>query len=327
MIAWRGAKVLVTGAGGFIGSHLVDLLVREGADVRAFVRYTSHGGHGFLDESATASDVEVVLGDVRDASSVKSAVDGRDVVFHLAALIGIPYSYEAPDSYIRTNIEGTLHVLEATRAAGALLVNTSTSEVYGTAQRVPMDETHPLNAQSPYAATKVAADMLALSYARSFGARVAVLRPFNTYGPRQSARAVIPTIASQLLAGDEVRVGSLHPERDLTFVSDTVAAFLAVARSEGCVGRVTNSGSGVSVSIRDLIERIAHIVGRTPRIYQEEVRVRPASSEVDRLRADTSAIRGLTGWRPQISLDEGLRRTIDWIASHPDRYRVGAYAR
>lgn len=327
MSEWSGTKVLVTGAGGFIGSHLVERLAQEGADVRAFVRYTSHGGHGLLEGLDLARSVDVVLGDIRDAASVRNAVRDREIVFHLAALIGIPYSYEAPDSYVRTNVDGTLHVLEAAREVGARVVHTSTSEVYGTAQRVPMDETHPVNAQSPYAATKVGADMLALSYARSFGARVAVLRPFNTYGPRQSARAIVPTIASQLLAGDEVRVGATHPERDLLFVADTAAAFLAVARSDDCIGRVVNAGSGASISVAALVERIGRVIGRTPRVIQEDERLRPPASEVDRLRADASLLTGLTGWRPGVGLDEGLRMTVDWIASHLDRYRVGVYAR
>lgn len=327
MSGWSGTKVLVTGAGGFIGSHLVESLASEGAEVRALVRYTSHGGHGFLDGSEAARSVDIVLGDIRDAARVRAAVRGCDVVFHLAALIGIPYSYEAPESYVRTNVDGTLHVLDAAREARARVVHTSTSEVYGTAQRIPMDESHPVNAQSPYAATKVGADMLALSFARSFGSAVAVLRPFNTYGPRQSARAIVPTIVSQLIAGDEVRVGALHPERDLTFVTDTVAAFLAVAAHDACVGRVVNAGSGSSISVADLIERVARIVGRTPRIIREERRMRTRASEVDRLQSDATLLGELTGWRPKIGLDEGLRATVDWVAAHLDRYRVGAYAR
>ncbi len=327
MTSWRGRRALVTGGGGFIGSHVVEALVREGADVRALVRYTSHGGRGFLDTSDVADEVEIATGDVRDAATVRAAMRDRDVVFHLAALIGIPYSYEAPDSYVRTNIDGTLNVLDAARAASTRVVHTSTSEVYGTAQYVPMDEAHPINAQSPYAATKAGADQLALSYARSFGLEVAVLRPFNTYGPRQSARAVVPTIATQLLAGDEVRMGALHPERDLTFVTDTAQAFLAAAQAEDALGRVVNTGTGVSVSIGELVERIARIIGRSPRVVRDEARLRPAGSEVDRLRADPRTAERLLGWRASVTLDEGLRRTIDWIAGHPERYRAGQYAR
>jgi dTDP-glucose 4,6-dehydratase len=305
----------------------VERLVRDGASVRALVRYTSHGGHGFLDKVDVREELEIQLGDVRDASSVKAAVDGCDTIFHLAALIGIPYSYESPDSYVRTNIDGTLNILDAARSRDARVVHTSTSEVYGTATTVPMTEAHPLNAQSPYAATKIGADMLALSYARSFGMAVTVMRPFNTYGPRQSARAVIPTIASQLLVGPDVRIGSLAPERDFTFVTDMAAAFAAIAACDEAVGRTVNVGSGTSISIGDLVERIGRVVGRKPHIVVEEKRVRPAASEVDVLRADNSLALQLFGWTPHVTLEDGLGRTVDWIRDHSAAYRVGAYAR
>lgn len=268
-----------------------------------------------------------MLGDVRDAGSVAAAAKGIEVILHLAALIGIPYSYEAPESYVRTNIDGTLHVLEAARSTGARVVVTSTSEVYGTAQVVPMSETHHLNAQSPYAATKIGADMLALSYHRSFGMPVSVLRPFNTYGPRQSARAVIPTIAQQLLVGDTVVIGSLTPIRDLTFVTDTASAFLGIARADAAIGRVVNVGSGSTVTIGDLLEHIARIVGRTPRIEQDDVRIRPAASEVERLQADASVAQELFGWRPTVVLDDGLRRVVETLRAGGDVVRAQSYAR
>lgn len=327
MSGWSGTRVLVTGAGGFIGSHVAEAAVVAGADVKALVRYNSRGSWGHLDASPHREQLEVVLGDIRDAATVQAAARGRDVILHLAALIGIPYSYEAPDSYVRTNIDGTLHVLDAARANGGRVVVTSTSEVYGTAQTVPMNETHRLNAQSPYAATKIGADMLALSYHRSFGVPVAVLRPFNTYGPRQSSRAVIPTIAQQLLVGDTVRIGSLTPSRDLTYVTDTAAAFLAIARSEGALGRVVNVGSGTSVTIAELIERIAAIIGRIPRIVQEDQRVRPSASEVDRLQADTSLASELFGWRPTVTLDDGLRRVVGALRAGGEITRAHTYAR
>jgi len=319
---WAGTRVLVTGAGGFIGSHVAEAAVLAGADVKALVRYNSRGSWGHLDASPQREQMEVVLGDIRDAASVNAAARGRDVILHLAALIGIPYSYEAPDSYVRTNIEGTLHVLDAAR-----VVVTSTSEVYGTAQSVPMSESHRLNAQSPYAATKIGADMLALSYHRSFGVPVSVLRPFNTYGPRQSARAVVPTIVQQLLAGETVRIGSLTPSRDLTFVTDTASAFLGIARADGALGRVVNVGSGSSVTIGDLIQRIAGIIGRRPQIVQEDERMRPIASEVERLHADALLARELFGWQPLVPLDEGMRRVIEDLRAGGETARAHSYAR
>lgn len=328
MSGLAGRRVLVTGAGGFVGSHLVERLVRDGAHVRAFFRYTSSGTLGHLADSPVRPDIEPFLGDVRDGPLVTQAVQGCDVVFHLAALIGIPYSYDAPASYAATNIDGTLNVLNAARSVGARLVHTSTSEVYGTAQRVPIDESHPLNAQSPYAATKIGADMLALSFHRSFGDAVVVLRPFNVYGPRQSARAVIPTIMSQLLNGSEVRIGSLAPRRDLTFVTDTIDAFVRAADNPNAVGRVINAGTGRSISIADLVATAGKVIGREPLIVQEPDRVRPAASEVELLEADPSLAAQLLGWRATISLEDGLRDTAKWIAEHREWYsQTGRYVR
>lgn len=324
---WSGRRVLVTGAGGFIGSHLSERLVELGAEVRALVRYTSTGTAGWLDASPYRRDIEVISADITDREMVGRAVRGAEVVFHLAALIGIPYSYHAPESYVRTNVEGTLVVLQSALAAGvARVVHTSTSEVYGTARRVPIDEDHPLQAQSPYSATKIAADKLAESFHLSFGLPVTIVRPFNTYGPRQSARAVIPTIITQCLTQDAVRLGNLYPTRDLTYVADTVEGFIRAAGCPDAVGATINLGSGREISVGDLARLIAGLVGRPVAVETQEERVRPASSEVERLLADTSRARTLLGWEPQVSLSEGLRRTIDWVSLHLDRYRVGEYA-
>jgi dTDP-glucose 4,6-dehydratase len=318
--------VLVTGAGGFIGSHLVERLVAEGASVRAFVRYSSTGSPGHLQDSRVLDQVEIVSGDVRDASFVSSVANDREVVFHLAALIGIPYSYEAPESYVQTNVVGTLNLLNAVRSKGSLLVSTSTSEVYGSARYVPIDEAHPLQAQSPYAASKIAADVLALSYHRSFQTRVTILRPFNAYGPRQSARAVIPAIISQLIAQPRVEIGAVDTERDFTYVSDTVEAFIRVGLCREAEGSVVNCGSGRSVTIGDLARLIGTIVGRQPELVISQQRIRPASSEVDRLRADSTRAHDLLRWTAGIPLEEGLRLTVEWIAAHPVAYRSGVYA-
>lgn len=326
MATWSGAKVLVTGAGGFIGSHLVERLVAEGASVRAFIRYTSNGRPGHLQSSSVLDQVEVISGDVRDAGCVELAASDRDIVFHLAALVGIPYSYEAPDSYVQTNVLGTQNLLNAVRRKGSLLVGTSTSEVYGSAQYVPIDEGHPLQAQSPYAASKIAADVLALSYYRSFQTRVTILRPFNAYGPRQSARAVIPTIISQLISRPEVEIGAVDTERDFTYVSDTVEAFLRIGLCREAEGSVVNCGSGSSVTIGDLARLIGKIVGREPRLLVSPRRVRPTSSEVERLCADSSRARDLLGWTAAVSLEDGLRSTVEWIAAHRASYRTGTYA-
>jgi dTDP-glucose 4,6-dehydratase len=321
--------VLVTGAGGFIGSHLAERLVALGAQVRALVRYTSAGRWGWLEEAdAQVRDaIEVVLGDIRDYDSVREAMRGREAVFHLAALIGIPYSYRAPQSYVRTNVEGTVNVLQAARELGTgRVVCTSTSEVYGTAQVVPIDEGHPLQGQSPYSASKIAADKLAESYFLSFGLPVCIARPFNTYGPRQSARAVIPTIIAQALAGSEVRVGSLAPTRDFNFVSDTVEGFVAIGSAPQAAGEVINFGTGVEVSIRQLADMLQRLLGKSLTLVTEEERVRPENSEVGRLCASAGKARDLLGWSPQVSLEDGLRRTVEWMRRNLRQYRVGEYA-
>jgi NAD dependent epimerase/dehydratase len=323
---WSGRRVLVTGAGGFIGSHLCEQLVDLGANVRAFVEYNSLGSWGWLDQSPRRGELEVVLGDVRDADSIASAAHGVDTVFHLAALIAIPFSYEAPLAYLQTNAIGTANVLRAAQRAGCRrVVHTSTSEVYGTARYVPMDEGHPLQAQSPYAASKIAADKIAESFHLSFGVPVSTLRPFNTYGPRQSARAVIPTIVTQALTGQTVALGNVTPTRDFIYVTDAVDAFVQISDCEAAVGRVVNAGSGREISIGSLAERIEELVDRRIRVERDPDRVRPADSEVERLCANATLARELFGWAPTVDLDEGLRATAAWIAENLDGYRVGVY--
>ncbi len=324
---WKGRKVLVTGAGGFIGSHLAECLAGLGADVRALIQYTSRGTHGWLDQSPYHDHIAFVLGDVRDAGSVRGAMEGIEVVFHLAALIAIPYSYQAPASYVETNIRGTLNVLQAAKDLGTKrIVQTSTSEVYGTAQIVPISESHPLQGQSPYSATKIAADKLAEAFHRSFELPVVTLRPFNTFGPRQSARAVIPTIISQCLAGRPVRLGSLHPTRDLNYVSNTVDGFIAAAESEAAIGRTINLGSGREISVGDLADLIARLIGCPVKVETDPQRLRPVASEVERLLADNSLAESLLRWEPRVSLEEGLQKTIAWFRDHLDYYRPGLYA-
>jgi len=323
---WSGRRVLVTGAGGFIGSYLCERLVELGASVRALAEYNSLGSWGWLDDSPRRGELEVVLGDVRDADSVVGACAGVDTVFHLAALIAIPFSYEAPLAYLQTNAIGTANVLRAAQRAGCrLLVHTSTSEVYGTARYVPIDEAHPLQAQSPYAASKIAADKLAESFHLSFGVPVTTLRPFNTYGPRQSARAVIPTIVTQVLAGGSLALGNLTPTRDFTFVADTVEAFIRIADCKAAIGHVVNAGSGREISIGLLAERIETLLDRPATVERDPERVRPEDSEVERLCADTSLARDLLDWTPAVELDDGLRTTATWIAENLERYRVGVY--
>jgi dTDP-glucose 4,6-dehydratase len=319
-------RILVTGAGGFIGSHLVEHLQGLGCRVRAMVRYHSGSSRGWLDELGDDGDVDVVTGDVRDHDSVLAAMTGCDVVFHLAALIGIPYSYVTPLAYVRTNVEGTLNVLDAARTLGASrVVVTSTSEVYGTALRLPMDESHPVQCQSPYAASKAGADELAMSFHRAFGLPVALARPFNTYGPRQSDRAVIPAIATQLLAGGPVRVGNASPVRDFTWVGDTVRAFAAIASSDALVGEVANIGSGAEISVGALADLLGRLSGREVGLVTDPARVRPAESEVGRLCCDSTKLRSLTGWRAEVPLEDGLARTLDWIAPRLAAFRVGDY--
>ena len=325
MNGWSGRTVLVTGGEGFIGSHLVDQLLQDGAEVRALVHYTPSGRLGWLKDRA--GDVEILAGDVRDGGRVLQAVRGTEVVFHLAALIGIPYSHEAPESYVQTNVLGTYNVLNAARQAGVhRVVHTSTSEVYGTARQVPIDETHPLQPQSPYSASKIGADMLALSFFHSFELPVAVVRPFNTYGPRQSTRAIIPTVLSQLYRGTgEVRLGATAPTRDFNFVEDTARGFLAVAACHRAVGEVVNVGSGREISIGELVELLVEVSGREAKIVSEDSRLRPAGSEVQRLLCDNTRAREWTGWTPQVSLEEGLRRTAEWVAANIDRLKPYYY--
>ncbi len=318
-------RALVTGGEGFIGSHLVEQLVRDGHDVRVLAYYNAFGNRGWLDE--TAGDVEIMFGDVRDGDRVLQAVDGCDVVFHLAALIGIPYSYEAPESYVQTNVTGTYNVANACRRHNVgRLVHTSTSEVYGSARRVPIAEDHPLQPQSPYSASKIGADMMALSFHHAFEVPVAVVRPFNTYGPRQSTRAVIPTILSQLLAGAaEVRLGTTAPTRDFNYVTDTVAGFIAVSQCDRAIGDVVNVGSGEEISIGDLVTKLIEITGSSAKVVIDKDRTRPAGSEVDRLLCDNTRAREWAGWSPQVSLDEGLQQTADWLRDHLDAGTVGRY--
>lgn len=327
MSDWSGKAVLVTGAGGFIGSHLTERLVELGARTRAFVHYNALGSRGWLDRSPFEADFEVVAGDVRDRDSVIRATQGVDVVFHLAALIAIPYSYRVPLSYAQTNIEGTLNVLQVARDLGVeRVIHTSTSEVYGTAVRVPIDEEHPLRGQSPYSASKIAADKFAEAFHLSFDLPVVTVRPFNTFGPRQSARAVIPTIVAQCLTGDTVRLGSLHPTRDLNYVSNTVDGFILAAREAGTVGKVFNLGSGREISIGDLAQLVARLVGKPVAIQNETERSRPKNSEVDRLLADNTLARTVLGWEPRVPLEKGLELTIEWMRSRLDTYRPEAYS-
>ncbi len=320
-------QVLITGAGGFIGSHLVERCVEAGHKVRAFVHYNARNFHGWLEASPCYNELEVVSGDIRDYDSVFAAAEGCETVFHLAALIGIPYSYVSPQAYIRTNVEGTYNVLQACRTLRSpnVLV-TSTSETYGTAQYVPIDEKHPAVGQSPYAATKIAADQLAISYHRSFAMPVKIVRPFNTYGPRQSARAIIPTVITQILAGKrELSLGNLAPTRDLTFARDTAAGFLAIANHNGLLGEAVNIGMGSEISIGDLVEKIAAIMGVEVTVAAAAERQRAAASEVERLLADASKLRAATGWAPEYDLDRGLRETIAWLEQHHHGYKAGIY--
>lgn len=328
-------KVLVTGAAGFIGSHLTEELVRRNLTVRAFVHYNSMGSYGWLDTSPREirDEIEVVAGDIRDPHGVRNAMKGCDTVFHLAALIAIPYSYHSPDTYVATNIGGTLNVVQAARDLGvAHVVHTSTSEVYGTAQFVPITEDHPLQGQSPYSASKIGADQLALSFERSFGTPVSVVRPFNTYGPRQSARAVIPTIITQIAGGArEIRLGSIEPTRDFSFVSDTVAGFIAADERRTAIGDIVNLGSGFEISIGDTATLIADAMGAAVDIKLDTARQRPARSEVDRLFAGNAKARKSLDWAPQYAGVEGLRRglekTIPWFMdpTNLSRYRPSTY--
>lgn len=325
---WKDKRVLVTGAGGFIGSHLVERLVAEGARVRAFVRYNSRGDSGLLSFLPEASfrQVEVMAGDLRDKAAVSKAVQECSHVFHLGALIAIPYSYVHPAEVVESNVIGTLNMLMAVREAGTeRLVHTSTSEVYGTAQRVPIDEGHPLQGQSPYSASKIGADKLAESFYRSFDVPVVTLRPFNTYGPRQSARAVIPTIITQVLTRDEVHLGNLDALRDLTFVSDTVEGFLCAGRTSGVEGGTFNLGVGREVTVAALAAEIMSLAGRQLEIRVDSSRMRPQKSEVQRLLSDNSLAREKLGWTPTVDLRAGLTRTIEWVSANLALYRPSVY--
>jgi dTDP-glucose 4,6-dehydratase len=325
---WNDRKVLVTGAGGFIASHLVERLVEAGAQVRAFVRYNSRNDVGMLKTVSpdVFSRIEVVRGDLRDVEAVRNAVRGMDTVFHLGALIAIPYSYVNPREVVDVNVMGTLNVLMAARDFGVRrVVHTSTSEVYGTARYVPIDEAHPLQGQSPYSASKIGADRIAESFYRSFDLPVVTLRPFNTYGPRQSARAVIPTIITQALTRDEVKLGSLEPSRDFTFVVDTARGFMAAAEANDVLGEEVNLGNDNTIRIGDLAQKIFDIIGKTPSIVTDAQRIRPGKSEVMKLWASNKKAKERIGWEPSISLDEGLKQTIEWISAHLDLYRPDQY--
>lgn len=325
---WSGKKVLVTGAGGFIGSHLVSVLVKAGAEVCAFVRYNSRGDPGMLRalEPEVMGAVELTAGDLRDEDAVRTAVKGCERVFHLGALISIPYSYKHPAEVASTNMMGTLNMLLACRDLGvARLVHTSTSEVYGTAQVVPINERHPLQGQSPYSASKIGADKLAESFYAAYDLPVITVRPFNTYGPGQSGRAVIPTIITQALTRDVIYLGNLETTRDFTYVDDTVAGFLRAAESDNGLGEVFNLGCGEEIAIGDLARLVLKMTGRQAAIETKTLRLRPRKSEVMRLISDNTRAREVLGWTPRVTLEEGLARTIDWISDHLDHYRIGQY--
>ncbi len=326
MALWQGKNVLVTGGAGFIGSHLCEALVEAGAAVTVFTRYSSRGiggPAGFIAPEIRKS-VRFIMGDLKDPSGVDAAVKGADIVFHLAAHIGIPYSYVHPVDVVQTNVMGTTYVLEGCRRHGVeRVVCFSTSEVYGTALRVPIDEDHPLQGQSPYSASKIGADQIAMSYHRSFGLPVALCRPFNTYGPRQPARAIIPTIISQALRHDTIRLGSLTPTRDLVHVSDTAYGAMRLAETPQAVGRVIQLGTGVEISIGDLAKVICKVIGRNPKIVADDDRIRPERSEVMRLIADTTLAKSVLGWEPKVSLEDGIERTVRWVEKNLDFFTEG----
>lgn len=322
-------KVLVTGADGFIGSHLTESLLEKGYDVKAFVYYNSFNNWGWLDTfpKEKLDQIEIFAGDIRDPNGVREAMKGVDEVFHLAALIAIPFSYHSPDSYVDTNIKGTLNVLQAARELDtSRILVTSTSEVYGTAQYVPIDEKHPFQGQSPYSATKIGADRLAESFYRSFNLPVSIVRPFNTFGPRQSARAVIPTIISQLLAGkDKIELGALTPTRDFNYVKDTAAGFIAIAESDKTIGEEINIATQREISIGDLAKEIIAQINPNAEIVCDEKRLRPEKSEVNRLLGDNTKIRALTDWKQQYTFEEGIAETIAWIREHMQAYKTDIY--
>lgn len=320
-------KILVTGAGGFIGSHLTELLVEKGFEVKAFVHYNSWNKWGWLDTSNVKNNIEIVTGDIRDFDSVFEAMQGCDTVFHLAALIGIPYSYVSPQAYIKTNIDGTYNVLQSARQLGvAKIMVTSTSETYGTAQYVPIDENHPMVGQSPYSATKISADQLSISYFKSFDLPVKIVRPFNTYGPRQSARAIIPTVISQILNGQtSLKLGNMTPTRDLTFVKDTAKGFYEIANADGLFGEITNIGMQEEITIGDLVQLITDIIGTQIEIISDEQRVRPDKSEVERLFCNNTKIKSNTLWTPDYTLQTGLKETVDWISNNLSYFKPEIY--
>jgi dTDP-glucose 4,6-dehydratase len=325
---WSNKHVLVTGGGGFIGSHLVEQLLAEGAEVRAFVRYNSRGDPGLLRliPAKDRSRLEIVAGDLRDENAIRAAVEGSQIIFHMGALISIPYSYRHPVEVAETNLMGTLNILMACRDYKAeRLIHTSSSEVYGTALRVPISESHPLQGQSPYSASKIGADKLAESFYCAYELPVVTIRPFNTFGPRQSARAVIPTIITQALGQNSIRLGNQNTSRDFTFVKDTVAGLMKAAEVTGIEGQVLNLGTGQEIRIGDLAQKIIQKIGRRVEITEDPVRLRPERSEVLRLLSDNALARKSLGWEPRVSLDDGLNETIDWIKAHLDLYRIGAY--
>lgn len=327
---WNGKKVLVTGAEGFIGSHLTERLVELGADVTALVQYNSFNNWGWIDafDNNVKNSINVITGDIREYDNVKRMVKGQEVIMHLAALIAIPYSYLSPMAYVRTNVEGTTNVLESCRDEENIekIVHTSTSETYGTALYVPIDENHPMQGQSPYSASKIGADKMAESFYKSFNLPITTLRPFNTYGPRQSARAVIPTIISQILAGKkEIKLGSLTPTRDFNYVKDTAEAFIKVAESNKTIGEVINAGSNYEITIGDTVKKIINIIGEDVKISCDDERIRPEKSEVNRLWADNTKIKELTDWSPKYTLDQGLEETIEWIKNNLQNFKTDIY--
>lgn len=325
----KGKKVVVTGSEGFIGSHLTERLLELGAEVTALVQYNSFNNWGWIDtfDKKIKDSINVVSGDIREYDAMKRIIKGQDVVFHLAALIAIPYSYLSPMAYVRTNVEGTTNVLEACRDYEVeKIVHTSTSETYGTALYVPIDEKHPMQGQSPYSASKIGADKIAESFYKSFNMPIATIRPFNTYGPRQSARAVIPTVISQVLAGKtEIKLGSLTPTRDFNYVKDTAEAFIKIAESEKTLGEVINVGSNYEITIGDTVKKIIDIIGKDVKIICDKERIRPEKSEVNRLWADNSKIKEITQWEPKYSLDKGLEETVDWIKGNIKYFKSDIY--
>ncbi len=325
---WQNKEVLITGAGGFIGSHLTETLVKNGAKVKVFIRYNSRDGRGNLEdlEKEILNQIEIIPGDLKDADVIDRAVKGCDTVFHLGALVGIPYSYQNPREVIETNILGTFNIFIASRDHGVRrIISTSTSEVYGSAQYVPIDEKHPLQGQSPYSASKIGADKLAESFYAAYNLPIVTIRPFNCYGPRQSARAIIPTLLTQALASSEIKLGNTEARRDFTFVSDTVAGFIAAASSPVAIGKVINVGSGKDISIGELADLILKTTGSPAKLVIDKERLRPSKSEVNRLLADNRLAKEILGWEPKVSLEDGIRKTMEWLSNNLDRFQIGKY--